>query len=58
MKSLRKTTFPMSGIENFRIILNILEAARTSCLLVLVMASIDTIITSALSLGVRYSLKN
>ena len=51
-------TLPMSGTEDFRIIRSTLEAAWTSCLLGLVRASIDTIIRSALSSGVKYFLKN
>lgn len=37
---------------------NVLEAAKTLFVLPLVMASMATMITSALSTGVRYFLKN
>lgn len=54
----RAATFPISGRENFRIILSISEAAWASCLLVLVRAPMDTTSTSARSSGVRYFWKD
>lgn len=48
----------MSAIGDFRIAVSILEAAELSFLLAVAMASRATKITSALSSGVRYFLKN